>query len=184
MKNYLFLLALTISSQNALALQCLSGNKNFEIHQCKAETLCVSDGQKEYTLNYGDLSTESVQCIDINFDGYLDILVSHAPSGHMKMSSAFVFNNTDNIYEKNEEISSLPCLEVNSEKKYVSGTCFSSSSCDRWSEQYSFRGDKLEIISIEGTYCDPSTGTAYSYFESYSNGRIVEKKVKHLVEQK
>lgn len=184
MKNYLFLLVLTVFSQNTLALQCLSGNKSFEIHQCKAEALCVSDDQKEYTLDYGDLSAESVKCIDINFDGYHDILVNHPPSGHMKMSSVFVFNSTDNIYEKNEELSRLPCLEVNSEKKHVSGTCFSSSSCDRWSEQYSFRDGKLEITSIEGTYCDPATGTAYSYFESYSNGRVIEKKVEELVEQK
>ncbi|MOA36866.1 hypothetical protein D3C78_1584130 [compost metagenome] len=127
---------------------------------------------------------ESINCVDVNFDGEPDVLVEHPPSGQVKMSSVFIFHKKDNAFRKNEEISNLPCLEIDPKKKQIAGTCFSSSVCDHWSEQYRYIDNSLELTSMKGTYCDPTTGDAYSYLEIYENGQVIEKTVNKLPEEK
>lgn len=184
MKKYIFPLALSIFSQNALALQCFSGDIKHEISQCKESSICVESSNIDYTLAQDASNIESIECIDVNFDGQNDILVNHLPSGQVKMSSAFIYKKSENLYIKNEEISSLPCLKINSKTKQISGTCFSSSLCDHWSEQYIIKNSKLDLYSIKGTYCDPATGAAYGYYESYMDGKIINKKVEKISDSK
>ncbi|MCP1603816.1 XAC2610-related protein [Pseudomonas citronellolis] len=127
---------------------------------------------------------EKIECTDINFDGQPEIIIRHPPSGQTQMSSVFIFNEKSKSFIKNEEISNIPCLEIDEKNKRISGTCFSSSNCDTWSEEYKFnKEEKLEITAMKGTYCDPSTGDTYSYFEKYNDGKISKRKVAPIVKK-
>lgn len=184
MKNYFIFTALLLSAQSSLATQCISGGQKFEIHKCNNDMLCISSDRTEEIPNEGSIEENNINCVDVNFDGELDILAEHQPTGQVKMSSVFIFDKIDGTYKKNQPLSDIPCIKIDADKKLISGECFSSSACDRWSEQYKISGNSLELVSTKGTYCDPATGDAYSYFEAYSNGKIVEKTVKPLTEGK
>lgn len=169
--------------QVLLASQCTSGGEEFKIYDCDKK-LCISNGNKTETLLENFSGNEKAECTDINFDGQPDIIIRHPPSGQTQMSSVFIFNEKSKSFIKNEEISNIPCLAIDEKNKRLSGTCFSSSNCDTWSEEYKFNTEgKLEITAMKGTYCDPSTGDAYSYFEKYNDGKISERKVAPIVKE-
>lgn len=184
MRLNLFLLGLMLVSQSATSIQCISGGQDLDVSECRSGVLCVLGDSGESILEEGLDNIEGIHCLDVNFDDEPDVVVSHPPSGQVKMSSVYIFDKTDGAYKKSEEISSLPCLEINSKKKRIAGACFSSSVCDHWSEQYRFTEGALELVSMKGTYCDPTTGDAYSYFEKYEAGKVVEKVVNKLTEDK
>jgi hypothetical protein len=173
-----------ITAQTSLATQCNSGGQQFEVHQCRGGMLCISSGQSEEVLDEEYTEEDKISCVDINFDGEPDILVEHPPTGQIRLSSVFIFDRKEKTYRKNQALSNTPCLKIDTDKKSVSGECFSSSACDRWSEQYKISGNSLELVSTKGTYCDPATGEAYSYFEIYEDGQMVEKTVEPLTEGK
>jgi len=183
-KNYFIFTVLLFSAQSALATQCISGGQQVEVHKCNNDILCISRDRTEEVPDEGSTEEDKVSCVDVNFDGELDILVEHRPTGQVKMSSVFIFDKSDGIYKKNQPLSDIPCIKIDADKKLISGECFSSSACDRWSEQYKISDNSLELISTKGTYCDPATGDAYSYFESYDKGKIVQKIVEPLTEGK
>lgn len=184
MKKYLTFITLLFSTQISHATQCVSGGEQFEVLKCKNGMLCISSDLTKEVLSEGYAEEDKIKCTDVNFDGEPDVLVEHRPAGQVRMSSVFLFDKANKNYKKNQPLSDIPCLKIDSEKSLISGECFSSSVCDRWSEQYKINDNSLELISTKGTYCDPATGEAYSYFESYKNGHIVHKTVKPLTEEK
>lgn len=183
MKNACILLCSFFVLSDAVAAECISGGKIFEVSECRETVLCAKSNTNEIVLEENIENVDKIQCLDANFDGDSDILVSHSPSGQIKMTSVYLFDSGTNNYEKNDRISELPCLEIDPNTKTISGTCFSSSMCDRWSERYKYKGLDLELISIQGTYCEPATGNAYSYLEIYDNGRITQKIVKEIIDK-
>lgn len=184
MKKYFIITVLSFSAQSALATQCISDGQQVEVHKLNNEILYISRNRTEKVPNEVFAEEDNTSCVDVNFDGDNDILVEHRPAGQVRISSVFLFDKTNKTYKKNQLLSDIPCLKIDSEKSLISGECFSSSVCDRWSEQYKINDNSLELISTKGTYCDPATGEAYSYFESYKNGHIVHKTVKPLTEEK
>lgn len=182
MKNYIFFTTLMLATQLSLATQCNPGGQQLEVQECKNSMLCASTGQIKEVIDDEYIEGDTISCIDVNFDGEPDVVVEHQPAGQIRQSSVFIFDKTDRIYKKNQVLSDIPCLKVDVDKKLISGECFSSSVCDRWTEQYRVRGNSLELVSTKGTYCDPATGEAYSYFETYENGQIIEKIVEPLIE--
>jgi len=183
-KNYLIFTVLIFSTQSSLAIQCISDGQQFEVHKCNNGMLCISSARAEEVLSEGYFEESSISCVDVNFDEEPDILVEHQRTGRVRASSVFIFDRSDKTYKKNQALSDIPCLKIDTDKKLISGECFSSSACDRWSEQYKISNNSLELISIKGTYCDPATGDGYSYFESYDNGQVVERIVEPLTEGK
>jgi len=180
MKKYIFTFFCFFYFKDAYALQCISGGKSYEVSKCKDTLVCVKNSISNTVLEKNVAPGDEIKCMDVNFDGEDDILIAHPPSGQVQMSSVYVFNTASATYEENTEISALPCLEVDAEKKTISGTCFSSSVCEHWTERYKYGKAGLELSAMEGTYCDPATGTAYSYLETYKNGKISERIVKEL----
>lgn len=159
--------------------QCTSDEKNSKPYNCTGKF-----EKKIETLLENLSDNEKIEFTDINFDGQPDIIIRHPPSGQTQMSSVFIFDEKSKSFIKNEEISNIPCLTIDEKNKRVSGACFSSSNCDTWSEEYKFSKEgKLEITAMKGTYCAPSTGDAYSYFETYNDGKISERKVAPIVKK-
>lgn len=184
MRIYFFPLLFIAYTQTSLAVECNVEGGQLQIHKCTKDALCISHDQTTQKLEEENIEDSMITCRDVNFDGATDILVEHPPAGQIQMTSIFLFQKENKSYEKNEELSNLPCLEINPKEKTVSGVCFSSSACDRWSETYIFDGNSLKIISTKGTYCDPSTGIAYRYFENYKDGKVIDKQVERLSEGK
>ncbi|MFV3372213.1 FG-GAP repeat protein [Pseudomonas sp. NY15435] len=180
--KHLIILAITIAPpQTALALECKEKHNSYQVQKCDNQKLCITNNDEKRILNQEVSDDDRISCADVNFDGYQDIIVTHPPSGQTQASSVFVYDKKDHNFRKNEELSKLPCLKIDSIKQRVSGTCFSSSNCDKWIEKYKFRPDgQLQITQIEGTYCDPTNGNTFSYTEIYKNSRIFSKHVKKL----
>lgn len=180
MRFFLFFSVLLLCLSNAHALQCSSSGKKYEISECKNGLLCIKNNVGNIVLEEESEPVEKAQCVDANFDGELDVVITHPPSGQVQMSSVYIFNASASKYEKNNELSALPCLEIDSQKKTISGTCFSSSVCEHWTERYTYQDSGLELSSMEGTYCDPATGDAYNYSETYKNGKTIRRIVKKI----
>lgn len=184
MKFIATILSTLLISQAALALECTAKNKKYQVTECKINKLCATDGNRKIELSQDISAGDKTECKDVNFDGYQDIIVSHPPSGQVQFSSVFLYDKSKDEYVKNDKISNLPCLQVDKSRRIVSGTCFSSSNCDKWIEQYKYQSNgELQLSLIKGIYCEPSTGNAFSYIETYKNGRIFKKKVKRLNDQ-
>ena len=78
---------------------------------------------------------DKIACVDVNFDGYQDIIITHPPSGQIQLSSVFIYDNRNAQFRKNEELSKIQCIKIDKTNKLISGTCFSSSNCDKWIEK-------------------------------------------------
>lgn len=100
MKKYLIFTVLLFSAQSALATQCISGGQQVEVHKCNNEKLCISRDRTEEVPDEGSAEEYNISCVDVNFDGELDILVEHGPTGQVKMSSVFIFDKSDGTYKK------------------------------------------------------------------------------------
>jgi hypothetical protein len=183
MKKYTYtVMVLMISAQMVVASQYEPENQLGALET--SGTSCISSGSAKEILDDTRYKGEKVSCIDINFDGKLDILIEHPPTGQIKLSSVFIFDQNEKKFKKNEYLSEIPCLKIDSDKKTITGECFSSSMCDRWSEQYKITNNSLSLVVSKGTYCDPATGDAYSYIEKYENGKLIEKTVEPLAVEK
>lgn len=183
MKRLIIFFITIAPPQIALTLECKEKQNSYQVHKCDNQKLCITNNGKTNILDQGISDNDIISCIDVNFDGYQDIIVTHPPSGQTQASSVFIYDNKNHNFRKSEEISNLPCLKIDPIKQLVSGTCFSSSNCDKWIEKYRFRPDgQLQITQIEGTYCDPTNGNSFSHIETYKNGRIFNKQIKKLSE--
>ncbi|WP_324709398.1 XAC2610-related protein [Pseudomonas citronellolis] len=87
--------------------QCTSDEKHSKPYNCTGKF-----ENKIETLLENLSDNEKIECTDINFDGQPDIIIRHPPSGQTQMSSAFIFNEKSKSFIKNEEISNIPCLEI------------------------------------------------------------------------
>jgi hypothetical protein len=179
--KHLPIIAIAITlPQTTLALECMEKQKTYQVLKCEDQKLCIINNGKKSIVDQKISDEDNIACIDVNFDGYQDIIVTHPPSGQIQLSSVFIYDNRNEQFKKNEELSKLPCLKIDKSKKLISGTCFSSSNCDKWIEQYRFKPNgRLQITKTKGTYCDPTTGNAFSYTEIYENRKIFKKQVKN-----
>ncbi|MFK4136392.1 XAC2610-related protein [Pseudomonas luteola] len=180
--KYLYAIIILLIAQHSHALECKLGNTQLKLEKCKNQ-VCIFEGKNIHTLDIPSNSIDQIKCRDVNFDGKLDILVEQPPSGRTQETKVYLFNKEKNEYIFNESISKLPCLSINKKEKTVSGSCFTSSACDRWSEKYSVFNYYLKLIEVEGTYCDPASGQTYKYIEKYDRkGHQIYKNVEEINE--
>ncbi|TAL94234.1 MAG: hypothetical protein EPN73_17895 [Paraburkholderia sp.] len=127
------------------------------------------------------VSKDDVSFEDVNLDGYTDIKVSKYAGNVEKFYDVYLFNAKTNRYVLSKEFSNIPCVESDRKTRQVIGACFHASACENWIERYSVdRLNQLHLQSREGTYCDPSTGNAFSYVDFFKNGKRISSTSKPL----
>jgi hypothetical protein len=133
----------------------------------QSQALHVSHPVSKYDISFEDL----------NFDGYQDIKVFRSAGNVEKFYDVYLFNPTTKKYVLSKDFSNVPCVEADQKTRQVLGVCFHASACENWIERYSVdRLNRLHLRSKEGTYCDPSTGNAFSYVDLFKNGKRISSK--------
>lgn len=99
MKKYTYtVMVLMISAQMVVASQYEPENQLGALET--SGTSCISSGSAKEILDDTRYKGEKVSCIDINFDGKLDILIEHPPTGQIKLSSVFIFDQNEKNSKK------------------------------------------------------------------------------------
>lgn len=138
-------------------------------------------GQSQVIHVSHPVSKDDISYEDLNFDGYMDIKVLASAGNVEKFYDVYLFNAKTKRYELSKEFSNVPCVAVDPKVRQVIGTCFHTSACENWIERYSVDHlNRLHLRSRQGTYCDPSTGDAFSYIDLFRNGKHISSKSTQL----
>jgi hypothetical protein len=125
---------------------------------------------------------QKIRFQDIDFDGHADLWLPGKP-GAAALSEVYLFDAASKRFVHHDELSNLPCLEVNAKNKTVSGTCFREDACEKWTELYKFdAGSRLILTEKKGTYCIPGTADKeyFSYVQKYGKGKLIDSKIKTI----
>ena len=126
----------------------------------KLESLVFNYQGQEHTINLSDLIESiyygfgepdyifyNLEETDMNFDGYMDILIQKPQEGDNFRFVAFLYNPETKKYYLHEELSDLEALQIDSESKNIHSTIFFSGECDEWiSRTYRWEGENLVVI--------------------------------------
>lgn len=134
-------------------------------------------GQSQVLHASHPVSKDDISFEDLNFDGYMDIKIFRSAGNVEKFYDVYLFNSTTKKYELSKDFSNIPCVAADQKTHQVVGACFHTSACENWIERYSIdRLNRLHLRSKEGTYCDPSTGDAFTYVDLFKNGKRISSK--------
>lgn len=126
-------------------------------------------------------SKDDIAYEDLNFDGYIDIKVFRSAGNVEKFYDVYLFDAVTKRYELSKDFSDVPCVAADPKVRQVIGACFHTSACENWIERYSVdRLNRLHLRSRQGTYCDSSTGDAFSYIDLFRNGKRISTKSSRL----
>jgi hypothetical protein len=118
---------------------------------------------------------------DLNFDGHADIKIFKSAGNVEKIYDVYLYNPRTRKYEFNEDFSNIPCIEADRKSRQVIGQCFHASACENWTERYSVdRTNRLHLRRRTGTYCDPSSGAAFSYVDIFKDDKQISSKITPL----
>ena len=132
------------------------------------------NGEKTQTINH-DVENPDIIVGDYNFDGHMDFSCFSTSGAATGFRAVFLFDPGKREFIQSETMSNLPCIDVDAEKKLVTGTCFHGSACENWQESYTVSGhDTLQPVRRWGTECGPASEDYYYVFETrYRNGEII-----------
>jgi hypothetical protein len=118
---------------------------------------------------------------DLNFDGHLDLKILSSRGASQEFYSIYLYDPSTDKYAYAKQLSEVPCVQADVAKHQLIGACFHESACENWSERYSVtKGGRLGLLERDGTYCDESTGDAFSYIDRFKNGKRISSKVSPL----
>lgn len=138
-------------------------------------------GQSQVLHVSHPVSKDDISYEDLNFDGYIDIKVFRSAGNVEKFYDVYLFDAVAKRYELSKDFSNVPCVAADPKVRQVIGACFHTSACENWIERYSVdRLNRLHLRSRQGTYCDPSTGDAFSYIDLFRNGKHISTKSTRL----
>ncbi|WP_419468950.1 XAC2610-related protein [Burkholderia diffusa] len=138
-------------------------------------------GQSQVLHVSHPVSKDDISYDDLNFDGYIDIKVFRSAGNVEKFYDVYLFDAVTKRYELSKDFSNVPCIAADPKVRQVIGACFHTSACENWIERYSVdRLNRLHLRSRLGTYCDPSTGDAFSYIDLFRNGKRISTKSTRL----
>ncbi|MBC8639727.1 hypothetical protein IAG25_23110 [Caballeronia sp. EK] len=127
-----------------------------------------------------EVTRSDIKFEDFNFDGVTDLKVLRDRGANQEFYDVYLYSKRSGLYQFNEEMSDLPCIEADAKRKEVIGACFHESACENWEEHYSITSKgKLSLVGKTGTYCVP-TGEAYAYTERYKNGKRISSQVREI----
>ncbi|MEP9325651.1 hypothetical protein PPMP20_21365 [Paraburkholderia phymatum] len=129
-----------------------------------------------HTVNRDDIHWE-----DLNFDGHPDLKVLSSRGATQEFFDVYLYVPSTGKFIYNKQLSEVPCVQADAQARQVVGACFHESACSNWSERYSIgKNERLTLLERDGTYCDTSTGDAFSYVDRFSNGKRISSKVKPI----
>ncbi|WP_155646107.1 XAC2610-related protein [Burkholderia diffusa] len=138
-------------------------------------------GQSQVLHVSHPISKDDISYEDLNFDGYIDIKVFRSAGNVEKFYDVYLFDLVTKRYELSKDFSNVPCVAADPKVRQIIGACFHTSACENWIERYSVdRLNRLHLRSRQGTYCDPSTGDAFSYVDLFRNGKRISSKSTRL----
>jgi hypothetical protein len=189
---------IALSQPNLIVSQNYLINKNLPLYECKLfqtgidtnnqqpkyEIQVLSGGREIQMINLDTLDeTDDVwledSLIDINFDGYKDLLISIMKGGGGKnhIYGTWLFDTTNSKFILSPEFTGLCNPEVDYTNKLIIETSLNGCGSQCYTiNTYKILNNKLSKIKSIDQYWDDNTGKFRRIIETYKNGKEIYKK--------
>lgn len=158
-----------------------------KIYNAESNKLIQSFNMTDYDIYYSKYVFPIDSLVDLNFDGYKDLIVygGSGQNGKNSFYSIFLFDSLIGKFYKNPSFDSIYNFIVNSKSKTIEeytwpGAC--AYDCITWNT-YIVEKNKLVLIETSYIEIDSETGAVQRIIEKYKNSELISKDKVSLEEE-